>query len=134
MVPTVLAEFSCGFRSPGGERFFFIKSLEHGEPCLEKTSMPWGSAARFRRITQNCRSDDHIGHRSGGVELAMRKVVDSKTPPNPPPTVQDNGGNTGTTKKPSEGNPVNDWVCLHRVWLLPLSYPASVSTEYRENA
>lgn len=56
-------------------------------------------------------------------------AVDSKTPPNPPPTVQDNGGNSATRKKPIEENPVNDWECLQSALAdLPISYPARTLT------
>ena len=39
-------------------------------------------------------------------------VVDSKTPLNPPPTVQANGGNSETRKKPMKEKPANNWACL----------------------
>ena len=56
-------------------------------------------------------------------------VVDSKTPLNPPPTVQAKGGNPETQKKPIEENPVNNWVCLQSALAdLPLSYPARTRT------
>lgn len=57
------------------------------------------------------------------------KVVDLKAPPNPPPTVQDNGGKSGTQKRADAGNPVNNWECLaSALSVLPLSYPARTRT------
>jgi integrase len=40
------------------------------------------------------------------------EVVDSKTPPNPPPTVQDKDRQSTPTKKADAKKPLNNWVCL----------------------
>jgi hypothetical protein len=46
-------------------------------------------------------------------------------------TLQVKGGKVETRKKPIEENPVNNWVCLQSALaVLPLSYPASVLTEF----
>ena len=58
------------------------------------------------------------------VEICTASELE-KTPLNPPPTVQDKGGNSGTQKKPPLENPANSWVCLvTALGDLPLSYPA----------
>ena len=60
-----------------------------------------------------------------GAMIVGVTTAPPETPLNPPPTVQDNGGNSETRKKPIEENPVNNWECLQSaLYDLPLSYPA----------
>ncbi|WP_236622168.1 tyrosine-type recombinase/integrase [Novipirellula maiorica] len=56
--------------------------------------------------------------------LSDEEVVDSETPPNPPPTVQDKGRESETRNRVDEENPANNWLCLQSALAdLPLSCP-----------
>ncbi len=58
------------------------------------------------------------------AQVAGREVVDSKTPLNPPPTMQDILPLNQDTKKADAENPTNNWVCLtSALYDLPLSSP-----------
>ena len=64
-----------------------------------------------------------------GVTAAAETVPLKKTPQNPPPTVQDKGGNPETEKTVNSENPVNNWVCLAESLAdLPLSSPDRTRT------
>ncbi len=77
-------------------------------------------AARVLLPDQNAQPDGA----KANVETAPQK-----TPPNPPPTVQDKGRQTTPTKKADAKKPLNNWVCLaSALGDLSLSYPARTRT------
>jgi len=80
--------------------------------------------AKIEGVTTTPSSTPKVNEQGKGEE-----VVDSKTPPKTPPTLQDNPPLNPDTKKADAEKPVNNWICLaSAISVLPLSYPARTRT------